>query len=338
MNKDKNDRVYRVHEPDIIPVEDPHLLQRIELWLLELASGDLTDVTIQNYRYQILPFVEWWRLRRERYDHQLTPDVLKRFNVWLRDSYRKRNGKPLSPNSRRTYCLRLAEFFKWLYTSKRLTIDISSWVAVPSRTSSSRKPHTVDELDRLLLAAMDGRNRSRDVALLAFAVGTGARRHEIWAARIENIQFYADGSGACYLDETKNDKPRTVIFGENTGRLLLPYIDRQQRNYGRLFDSWETAEAIRSLMERLGERANVASASVHRLRKTFSSYWYIHHPDNERADFMLKLLLGHEAENVTEEYYLMLNSDHARPYYVSPMEDAIIAPTVERIAQVWRDL
>ena len=314
--------------PDIIPVNGRNISAHIDLWFADLENRELSDRTISNYHHQIRPFLLWWHEYGGQQGWALEPDSLKHFGAWLRKEYQTPRGTRLNANSRETTCRRLRQFFRWLYIERRLPIDITSWVPSPKRQPTKQHKLTLSDLAALLTAAHQGRNPVRDQAIIGFIAGTGARRAEVWSAQIEDIKLHADCSGSCYLRRTKADKPRTIIFGRVTGQLLTRHLDENGRINGPLFD-FVTPDSIRLVINRLGDRAGLENVSPHQLRKLFSSYWYAHYPDDRRADFMLRLLLGHAPRNVTEKHYLLLTTEDARPVFVSPMESPDI---VGRIA------
>ena len=166
----------------------------------------------------------------------------------------------------------------------------------------------------------------RDAALVAFLAATGARRMEVAAVRVKDIQIHSDQSGVSWLPEVKKTKdsiPRYVLFGPATGRLLVAWLDElraKKCNEDDLLFALAHGEAVYKVIKRLGERAGIPDIKPHDLRRLFSTYWTAYHPADNRAGFMLRLLLGHVGRDVTEAHYILLEHEDMRPFYVSPVE------------------
>ncbi len=318
--------------PDIRPVSGADVAGLIDDYLIDCQLDDLNPRTVDGYRYQFAIVLQWWAEYGPSHDHLITPQALKQFLVWMRVTYRTQYGKPLESSSRNTAARRLRQLFTWLYRTRRLPVDITEWVPLPSKAAN---PHTrvqVDMLAGVLKAATGGRMEKRDAALVAFLAATGARRMEAAAVRIMDVQIHADGSGVCWLPKVKKTKqsvPRHVLFGPGTGHLLAAWLDELQARPWDEKDplfSLAHGEAVYKAIKRLGERAGHPEIKPHDLRRLFSSYWASNYPDNDRAMFFLSLLMGHQGKSITETHYILLESasEDIRPFYVSPVEEVVV--------------
>lgn len=320
--------------PSAAPIEARQLEPLIRLWLDEIAQADgLAASTPQSYRYQIRPFVLWWRRNGRRHEYQLSRETLAAFDRWLRHDYRQQSGRPLSAASRAVCVRRMRQFFGWAYDRGYAPQPVGRWL--PRQSAKPESPPvgrhmTPADLIAMLRAAGRSNYPIRDVALLALLAGTGARRSEIHAARVENITWHTDGSGALYLAQTKLGKPRSVLFGPVAGRALQRHLAEAGRQQGRIFEEIEQSDGLRQIIRRTAQRANT-KCTAHSFRRLFSAYWYANHPTDNRAAFMLRLLLGHAGRDVTEEHYLLLHGEDTRPLYVSPIETEAAAAVIEEI-------
>lgn len=310
-------------EPDITPVNGAVLTELIDVFLDDLSVAEVGEETLSGYTHHLALFRSWWSSHGKRWSWTLTPDRLRQFGVWLRRQESAR-GRPYAASSRNTTVRRVRQFLAWLHTSGRMPVNIADWLPLPPKTPQPARGLRPADLCRLFEAALGGYKPARDVALLAFLAGTGCRRMELIHAQVQNLELHADGAGSCYLEITKNGKPRTVLFGPQTGQALRSHLAGRWGD-GPIFHDLKYPDAVTKAVRRLSDRAGL-DATPHRLRKLFSSYWYARYPDDQRAAFLCKLQMGHAPANVTEQHYLLMSHEDVRPFYVSPLEDPAVAP------------
>lgn len=292
-----------------------------ELYPVFLASLQVRPTTLNHYQMQTLPFWEWWA-RVGPPDYVLTMSRCRTFAEWLVQNGRTRSGAPLRQNTVRTILRRVRQFFRWLYTSGRLPIDISTWIPVPSIQYTRNRILDTGEI-RALFALCRGANRIRDMALLAFLLETGCRRIEAANAMWSNVDFASDWAGQCFLEVTKGyrdiDKRRIVVFGRKTGKLLQLHRVMLGGEPELLFGL--TNSGVAQVVNGLAARAGI-EFSPHDIRRTFATYWMRHcraaSPDF--AERMLGVQLGHALRGVTDQHYIRLDVDDVRAHYVSPLD------------------
>lgn len=317
--------------PQAKEIRAEHLDELISRWLEETASREqISPRTLVAYASHVRPFRRWWQAYGPAHDHVLSRESLHSFAKWLRQDYRTPRLQPLHAVSRELTHTRLRQFLNWLYRNDYSPLPMAAWLPSAGEAKHSPRHVGLDVLPRLLRACADSRQPLRNAAALALLAATGARRAELLAARVENITWHSDGSGAIYLAQTKGNKPRTVIYGRVTGKILAAYL--AGRRQGLIFD-WQQGDAIRRTLARLEEIAGLPAKSVtpHGLRRLFSSYWYVNHPQDRRAAFMLRLLLGHAPADVTEAHYLTLTHEQIRPHYVAPVETPECGQIIEEL-------
>lgn len=284
-----------------------------------LESLDVGLKTKRNYPHQIKPFFTWWREYGELRDWRLERDCLTLFARWLKREYRTKRGFHPKQNSRRTTCMRVKQYLKWFYTTGRVPVDVSSWVVVEEEEYIEPRPLSASEIERMFVAAR-GANRVRDITLLSFLIETAARIEEAANVTYEDTTFDACFSGAARLRITKGDKPRTVVFGPTTGKLiklLSVYLGVRE---GSIFGL--TSSGISHVVNSLSERSGV-QCTAHDMRDTFATYWLEHcqasNPD--MADALRKVQMGHSLSGVTYRHYTRLTHEKVKEYWVSPLDD-----------------
>lgn len=186
----------------------------------------------------------------------------------------------------------------------------------PKRERRMPKKYSTRQL-RSLLAACDrstieGR---RDYALLMFVYGTGARRAEVAALNVADLEI--ERRGGRVRIKGKGSKERVVPFsGPVCDALLQWFADRESipgvdpdavfvrlqvsgRNYGKRL----SPDGLARIMGRVAKRAGIQGASrgdigLHRLRATFATDLYDLGVDLKT----IKALMGHEKIETTEQY------------------------------------
>lgn len=140
------------------------------------------------------------------------------------------------------------------------------------------KTLTKDELNRVLLAASEGRYGFRDRTMILMSFWSGMRVGEIGALKVGDV-LGSDGKIKDEIrlkpDQTKGRKYRTVMIGEklrgelewyitkiNTKKLEMPLFQSQQ---GSFFNT----NALVQKFKKIYAKANIDGASSHSGRRTF---------------------------------------------------------------------
>ena len=293
--------------PQMESVNASNLVNLIPLYVADCARAGRAETTIVGYEVQLRPFAHWLTRYGPNFGYELTPERLENFAYWLEHHCLSRRGTPYTANSRALFQRRVNNLFKWAYRTGRTDRDISSWMPQIKQTPRQMRPIDVDGLHRMFVATALGQRRlaMRDACVLALMAGTGARRSEIAQILIEHITFNDDDYGTIHLHKTKNDKPRTVIFGPGTAHFLKAHLATVGRDHGRLFDVQPAA--MWKIVDRLAERGNVGDIAPHDIRKFFAMFWMENGEGNDGwAKLCLQAQLGHCGADVTEKHYLFL--------------------------------
>jgi integrase/recombinase XerD len=181
-------------------------------------------------------------------------------------------------------------------------------------------PFTEDEMKRILQACeytrkskthgrrsfrMKRPTAHRDKAIVLLLIDTGLRLSEICRLRIKDVDIE---KGEVYVKpygSGQKTKSRTVYIGKSTRRAIWRYLARREiaQPENPLFEL--AANSIRSLLKRLGERAQVSKVHPHRFRHTFA----IQFLRNGGNVFSLQRLLGHSSLEMVKHYLKLANSD-----------------------------
>lgn len=241
-----------------------HLL---DLYLATKEVEGRSPLYLRNIRLQVGSFLA------------LAPEDLA---AWRRDhlvlwlAQESRGHKPATIAGRQRV---VWAYVGWLYEQGDLEKDIRRGVRRVTVPVERHRSVDGELFERLLYVARqrptlrDGRPSNpqhywRNLALLHMLWSTGARRSELAAIRIEDVDLRGRTAllrGAA----AKNRRARTLVFDVEAGKAIAAYVARERgRADGPLFCC--TSEAIRGLLRRL-ERQTGLDVSAHDFRRGFAA-------------------------------------------------------------------
>lgn len=304
------------------------LLSLIPEWERD-AARRTSPVSARRYVQAVRPFRVWWERFGPVYDFALSPDALLDFQFWLRNDFVNRRGKPPTQNGQANCLNRMRMLFRWASVTGRADMDISAWVPTVAFVPRRSRLWDIESLRLLLIGAEGGKNPIRDKAIIGMIAGTGARSVEVYNAEIgpQHMRMNADKSGSIHLERTKGNKPRITVFGPTTGRLIENWIEHSGRETGYFCKpEFSQEKVLYEVVSRCAHRAGLGTIGPHDIRKFFCSYWYRQYaPDDRRADYFLRLQIGHADKSITEKHYLNMTTDDLLQFYVSPLEDPAVS-------------
>lgn len=270
----------------------------LKLWLSHIGEMDLSTITSSS----VLEFLAWLR----------TEYIPRRFNG---------GTIPLSPKSIRNVYAVLSAFFRWAHAEFNLANPMVK-VPTPRFQKPPIEPFKKEEIEALLKAceytqeaATDQRKKfmmkrataRRDRAILLTLLDTGLRASELCALRIGDVD---QKTGRVEIKHgiqggAKGGKGRVVFLGKATRSALWRYLsERDDTNDSNapLFVSKTfrpiNKNALRQLINSLGEKANVKKSYPHRMRHTFAITYLRSGGDV----FTLQALLGHSTLQMVQHY------------------------------------
>ena len=236
----------------------------------------------------------------------LTPELVRRWQAWLRSQSTGRRGGIVS-EKQGVQTLKIWSHF--LSDNDVYPFDPLARLKIPRVPRIHRKPFTQDEAHRLVQAASAGANPVRDRALLLMLLDTGCRIGELCAATVADVDLEV---GAILFNRTKNGQPREVKFrvqGRRDGGPALVAI----RTWLKIREAREGVESLFTTRERwplstrrareifteLGQVARVSDCHPHRCRHTAASEFLAERPG---AEIQLRSRLGQVSPTVLADY------------------------------------
>lgn len=321
--------------PPSVRLVDAALLPSLVDDFLNAKRKQIADSSVDGYRSDLHPFLAWWKSRGTTV---LDDDSFVDMTRWIEKHYLNGFGQPASPQMIWRTTKRVRQLLSWAHRKGYISVDITDMC--PLYDDPGRDKYFPDAEDlQAMIDACNGDTRLRDVALILFAVATGARRFEIAAAEIEHVEFDTplgalavggNHSGFVHLRTVKKDtkgrmRPRWSMFDSTTGLVLKAYI-RAYNVRGSLFGL--TDNGIQLMVRRVAKEARLPRAHPHAFRAALIDYWReANATGGPMPDIALKLQVGHSLNHnsdVTMVYQNFSdwrrNRERIRTHYRSPVE------------------
>ena len=286
------------------------------------AAEGLSPTTLTSYEGHLKLWISY---ASDVEIDEVTAQDLRAYLAWLRTDYKPRRlaggDQPLSPKSARNVWITLSSFFTWASTEFDLPNPMKS-VPAPRFERAPVDPFSKGDVEALLKActfsreadttdrrrfAMRRPTARRDQAIILTLLDTGLRASELCSLKVGDVE---PKTGRVYVKHglgggAKFKKGRTVFLGKAARRALWRYLaereDGEDANaplFVGKYDRPLSPNALRLLITRLGEKANVNKCHPHRFRHTFAITYLRAGGDL----FTLQALLGHSSLEMVQYY------------------------------------
>lgn len=162
---------------------------------------------------------------------------------------------------------------------------------------------------------------ARNKAIILVLFDAGLRRQELVDLSVED---YNARNGHLVIRHGKGDKPRIAHIGHTTRRAIAQYLVHRPglEPAAPLFSDAAgdrlRGDSLYTMIARLGARAGVKSAGVHRFRHSCATEM-LRNGASERA---VQTLLGHESPEMTRRYAKFVEADLERAHELaSPVDN-----------------
>lgn len=122
----------------------------------------------------------------------------------------------------------LRSFFAWAVSNDVIEASPIAKMKAPS-VPEVPVPVLTDEQVKAILRACEGKafKQRRDTALIRFMLDTGARRSEVAAVRLSDLDL---NTGTVTFSKTKGNRPRIVAFGAKTASAIYAYLIERDKS------------------------------------------------------------------------------------------------------------
>jgi integrase/recombinase XerD len=246
--------------------------------------------------------------------------------VWLREDYKPRTGRPLTPSSRENAWKAFRSFFNFATEDLGFKKRPDKKLKRPRYKPPAIIPFTKEDLQQLLNATektvianterrvsfrMDRPTAARDRAIVLILLDTGLRVSELARLNIENVDLETGEVIILPYGSGQKTRPRSIFMGRKARVALYRYLSEREDAHSEesLFLSQTgrpmNRDSIRLMLRRLGERAGVSNVYAHRFRHTFA----IQYLRNEGDVFTLQRILGHSTLDMVKRYIAVATVD-----------------------------
>ena len=301
----------------------------IEGFLQAKAAEALSPRTISSYEHILK---QWLTFAGDHNVMATQPAQIRQYLAYLRTDYvpSRFNGKThkLSGKSLRNVYIVLRSFFGWLQREFEMPSPMSV-IPAPSFEVADVVPFSQDDIVALLKTAeycretvpgnrrrfvMRRRTGLRDRSLILVLLDTGLRASELCGL---NVGDYDPKTGQVKVKHgfeggSKGGKGRLVYLGKAARHALWRFLAEREDGQdpeAPLYVSQQnrrmTRDALRQLIDSLGEKADVKNCYPHRFRHTFAITFLRSGGDV----YSLQRLLGHSTLEMSQHYARLAQVD-----------------------------
>ena len=286
------------------------------------AAKGLSPTTLRSYGHDLKLWLEY---TGDKPVNWIKTPAVRDYFVWLRTEYVPRritgDRRALSGKTIRNFYISLSAFFTWASQEFDLPSPIKS-IPTPKFEEPPIEPFTKEEVEALLKACefskevqpMDRRRFTmrratgrRDQAIILTLLNTGLRASELSALKVGDVDLktgkvqirHGRAGGA------KGGKGRIVYLGKAARRAMWRYLaertdgeDAEAPLFLVKYERPMNKNALRLVINHLGEKAGVKKCHPHRFRHTFSITYLRSGGDV----FTLQALLGHSTLDMVKHY------------------------------------
>lgn len=296
--------------------------QALEGYFLHAEARRLSPHTIADYANTFRKFQDFLN-DDDPPLAEITADQVRRF-LAAQDH--------LSKKTLLNYHIGLSALWTWAVEESLVKHHVIKKVKRPKPEKPVIKPYTKEDIEAMLVVCKSTQtyilpNKSechrtrptalRDRAIILVLIDTGIRASELCKIIIADL----DRRGKRVFIQGKGSKERTVFISSVTAQAIWRYLTTRPdvHDDDLLFVTRQgrplTRDNLRLLISRLGRRAGIPHANVHRFRHTFAVALL----KNGANAFTLQHLLGHSTMEMVKTYLTMAQQDdgnvhrHASP-------------------------
>jgi integrase/recombinase XerD len=292
-----------------------------EAFLIDKKVQNLSPGTIHFYKSKIKLFLEYCDGIALKHIHQITPNILRKYLLYLEEKGHNPGGVHACYRTLRT-------FLNWWEreTEPEEYKNPTKKVKAPKVAVKPLEPVSITQVEALVeTCERKDFYDLRDKALLLFLLDTGARAAETCAVNLEDIDLQ---NGSILIRSGKGGKPRTVFLGKKSRRALRSYLKTRAKQNEMSYSSalWVTQKqsqltywGLNQIIRRRAIKASIEKPSLHDFRRAFA----LNYLRNGGDIYSLQKLMGHADLQVLRRYLAQTNEDlHIAHCNYSPVDNS----------------
>lgn len=292
----------KLNQRTINPPEEYPLYQWAEAFLVDRQAQNLTPKSVVFYQEKLKVFLNYLDSQVISDITQITPDVLRRFLLYLKD-------KGHNPGGIHSFYRVIRAYLLWWEKE----VEPEGWKNPIRKVKAPKVPEEIIEPVEIdtVKAMIDVCDKTtftgiRDKALFLFLLDTGVRASECVAIDMADVDTI---NGTIIIRQGKGRKPRMIYLEQKSRRALRAYLKIRDKNNPALWQS-ETGsrlktDRMRTMMKDRAKKANVPFPSPHDFRRAFALSMLRNGVDL----ITLSRLLGHSSLLVLKRYLKQVDID-----------------------------
>lgn len=291
------------------------LSQAIEGFNLARRADGYSPGTLLQYNWALS---RWLKFMGDKLLSDITVDDARRFLLYLQTDY-----GDLSPTSIFHAWKAVRALYKWLL-SEQYPVNPMDRLKQPKFQLPEIVPLSNVDIEKLLKAAttVDHKENTREYVqktplgdrnrlIIMFLLDTGLRVGELCRLNTADVNMETCEISVKPFQSSLKSKPRTVYMGKRVQKELWRYLLNRDTHIKNdpLFLSNEqrrlTGDAIKHMLDRIADRADVKGVHPHIFRHTFA----IQFLRNNGDIFTLQRLLGHSSLEMVRRYLHLAETD-----------------------------
>ena len=296
--------------------------QAVEGYMLSARAGHLSAHTVRDYLTTYRKFGNY--LEDDLRIAEISANHVRSFLA----------EQSVSKKTVLNYHVGLSSLWTWALQEELVTEHIVRKVRRPKPEKKAIKPYSEAEVRAMLNSLRYSKTyhrpgkketshklpyEERNRAIILLLLDTGMRASELCDLNIHHIDLKAR-----YVRVMgKGDKERILPFSARTGKAIWRYLaERKDSDLGEpLFVRQDEraldGHSLLKVLRRIGQRAGVVGATIHRFRHTFA----INFLRNGGDPWSLQMMLGHATLEMVKTYLALANTDLEKNHKIASPVD-----------------
>jgi integrase/recombinase XerD len=283
------------------------LSRNIQIFLNDRKAQNLSNGTIEFYKKKLAEFYKFCTLNEISEVENITPDLLRRFFIELKEKKHSEGGIHCYFRA----CKTLLIWYESEYEPDHWKNPIRK-IKPPKITIEPLEGVSKSDFDSLLKVCEKGTFfGERNKSLLLILLETGIRASELCSIQIEDISFF---DNSILIRSGKGRKPRFVFIGKTVRKQIRCFLKIIKAEKGFLFTTKTGKKlsyfTLREIVRRLSKKAMIKEPGIHDFRRSFCLESLRNHVDL----VSLSRLMGHKDLTLLTRYSNQNNQDLGTAY------------------------